>query len=228
MDKIGFLFLLLHIIKWITIKDKITSYCFDIVPLTCSPRPRQSLSIVIANVPLNIVWKVPQCPRLLNVREKLNSAGNIVICHFNSCYGNIRILCETALKRGIWTLNTIMKILSIFLLYWIITWKDKTYKLYIYLFFLGPTILKRKMKKVVLVSDQETVLLLRAYQQYPCSWDKILKHVKADIHTLADDTNQLYESATIKQLKSRLSVKLGKLLGMAEDKITNTMVKYVC
>ena len=84
------------------------------------------------------------------------------------------------------------------------------------------------MKKVVLVSDQETVLLLRAYQQYPCSWDKILKHVKADIHTLADDTNQLYESATIKQLKSRLSVKLGKLLGMAEDKITNAMVKYVC
>jgi hypothetical protein len=65
-----------------------------------------------------------------------------------------------------------------------------------------------------LISDQETLLLLRADQQYPCSWDKILKCVRDNRHTVPDDAKQLDETATIKQLKSRLSVKLGKLLGM--------------
>ena len=69
-------------------------------------------------------------------------------------------------------------------------------------------------QETLLISDQETLLLLRADQQYPCSWDKILKCVRDNRHTVPDDAKQLDETATIKQLKSRLSVKLGKLLGM--------------
>jgi hypothetical protein len=42
-----------------------------------------------------------------------------------------------------------------------------------------------------LISDQETLLLLRADQQYPCSWDKILKCVRDNRHTVPDDAKQL-------------------------------------
>ncbi|XP_052085180.1 uncharacterized protein LOC127722334, partial [Mytilus californianus] len=93
-------------------------------------------------------------------------------------------------------------------------------------FFAGPSILKRK-KKIVAVSDQELLLMLRAYQTHPCSWDRIIDTVKENIHTLTNDAQDLYKNCTNKQIRTRLSVKLGKLLALPADKIKNIMVKYV-
>ncbi|CAG2212745.1 RNF213 [Mytilus edulis] len=70
----------------------------------------------------------------------------------------------------------------------------------------GPSILKRK-KKIVSVSDQELLLMLRAYQTYPCSWDRIIETVKENIHTLTTDAQDLYKSCNKKQIRTRLSVK---------------------
>ena len=75
----------------------------------------------------------------------------------------------------------------------------------------APTILQRR-KKGIKISDQECLMLLRAYQVNPCSWERILESIQENSHTLPSDAKALYSSATKKQLKDRLSTKLGKIL----------------
>ena len=68
----------------------------------------------------------------------------------------------------------------------------------------ATTILQRR-KKAIKISDQECLMLLRAYQVNPCSWERILESIQENSHTLPSDAKALYSSATKKQLKDRLS-----------------------
>ena len=63
------------------------------------------------------------------------------------------------------------------------------------------------------------LMLLRAYQVNPCLWERILESIQENTHTLPSDAKTLYSSATQKQLKDRLSTKLGKLLLTPADKM---------
>lgn len=82
-----------------------------------------------------------------------------------------------------------------------------------------------RKKKSVFLSDQEVVLLLKAYQLHPCSWDKIIDHIKTKVDSLPDDANRLYEQATSKQLKSRISTKFAKLMATKREKIANELIR---
>ncbi|CAG2229384.1 unnamed protein product [Mytilus edulis] len=88
----------------------------------------------------------------------------------------------------------------------------------------APTILMKK-KKSVFLSEKEVLLLLKAYQTFPCSWDKIIEHMKENTNSLPEDAKKLYSEATVKQLRSRLSTKFGKLLTSSTEKISNDQIK---
>ncbi|XP_076071893.1 uncharacterized protein LOC143043493 isoform X1 [Mytilus galloprovincialis] len=88
----------------------------------------------------------------------------------------------------------------------------------------APTILMKK-KKSVFLSEKEVLLLLKAYQAFPCSWDKIIDHMKQNSNSLPEDAKKLYCEATVKQLRSRLSTKFGKLLTSSTEKISNDQIK---
>ena len=94
----------------------------------------------------------------------------------------------------------------------------------LFIFIAVPTILMKK-KKSVSLSDAEVILLLKAYQLHPCSWEKILKYMKDQDISLPADAKQLYASATAKQLKSRLSAKFGKLMALENEKISNETIR---
>ena len=62
------------------------------------------------------------------------------------------------------------------------------------------TILQKK-KKVIRLSDQETLLLLRAYQEHPSSWSEIIGTIKSNLHSLPEDARHLYNTSETKQIK---------------------------
>lgn len=70
-------------------------------------------------------------------------------------------------------------------------------------------------------------MLMRAYQVHPCSWDKILDSIKENNHTLPSAAKTLYDTASRKQLKDRVSTKLGKLLLTHSEKIANLSLRLV-
>ena len=81
-------------------------------------------------------------------------------------------------------------------------------------------------KNTIKISDQECLMLLRAYQVNPCSWERILESIQENSHTLPSDAKVLYSSATKKQLKDRLSTKRGKIFQTPADKIANLLIRY--
>ena len=88
--------------------------------------------------------------------------------------------------------------------------------------FSDTTIIQRKKKIThVSISDAEIELLLKGYQLHPYSWDRILNYVTERCENLPDEALKYYKVATKKQLKSRLSVKLGKLQQTPLSSIAN-------
>lgn len=90
----------------------------------------------------------------------------------------------------------------------------------------SDTIIQRKKKIThVSISDAEIALLLKGYQLHPCSWDRILNYVTERCENLPDEALKYYKVATIKQLKSRLSIKLGKLQQTPLSSIANESIR---
>jgi hypothetical protein len=77
----------------------------------------------------------------------------------------------------------------------------------------------------VSISDAEIELLLKGYQLHPCPWDCILNYVTERCENLPDEALKYYKVATKKQLKSRLSVKLGKLQQTPLSSIANESIR---
>ena len=88
------------------------------------------------------------------------------------------------------------------------------------------TIVQRK-KKHVRLSDEEVLMMLRSYLVHPCSWHKIIKSMKDNIHQLSEDAKQLYFESGHRQLKNRLSNKFSKLMTAPEGRIGNALIRYI-
>ena len=69
----------------------------------------------------------------------------------------------------------------------------------------------RQRRKIVPTSKQEILLLLRAYQARPGSWNDVVLEVKENIH-LPKAGPEMYKRSTQKQLRNRLSTKLEKVM----------------
>ena len=92
--------------------------------------------------------------------------------------------------------------------------------------FSDTTIIQRKKNIThVSISDAEIELLLKGYQLHPCSWDRILNYVTERCENLPDEALKYYKVATKKQLKSRLSVKVGKLQQIPLSSIANESIR---
>ena len=87
-----------------------------------------------------------------------------------------------------------------------------------------PTILM-KNKKSIPVSEKDILMSLKSYQIHPCSWDKIIDHMKANLETFPYDAKILYDDASNTQLRSRLSTKFGKIIATSTEIITNEDIK---
>ena len=72
---------------------------------------------------------------------------------------------------------------------------------------------------------QKLSSFLKGYQRHPCSWDRILNYVTERCENLPDEALKYYKVATKKQLKSRLSVKLGKLQQTPLSSIANESIR---
>ena len=88
----------------------------------------------------------------------------------------------------------------------------------------GLTILASK-KKIVPITKIEVIHFLKAYEENPCSWSKILEKMSEIYTSLPIDAQQLYLRSTAKQLKLRLSTKLGKLMTTPMDKLTDDEIR---
>ena len=88
------------------------------------------------------------------------------------------------------------------------------------------TILQER-KKVGRISEQEILLLLRAYQEHPSSWAEIIATVKTNAHSLPEDCRRLYATTKTRQLKERLCTKLGKTMISPVQNIKNGEIRYV-
>ena len=92
--------------------------------------------------------------------------------------------------------------------------------------FSDTTIIQRKKTIThVSISDAEIELLLKGYQLHPCSWDRSLNYVTERCENLPDEALKYYKVATKKQLKSRLSVKLGKFQQTPLSSIANESIR---
>ena len=79
--------------------------------------------------------------------------------------------------------------------------------------FSNTTIIQRKKKNY-------TCVFLKGYQLHPCSF-----YVTERCENLPDEALKYYKVATKKQLKSRLSVKLGKLQQTPLSSIANESIR---
>ena len=75
----------------------------------------------------------------------------------------------------------------------------------------SDTILQRK-KKSVKIDKVEIPLILRSYITHPTKWTDIIENIKQNADQLPSKAKELYLSATRRQLRDRVSVKMSKLL----------------
>ncbi|XP_060574848.1 uncharacterized protein LOC132732447 [Ruditapes philippinarum] len=86
------------------------------------------------------------------------------------------------------------------------------------------TILQRR-KRTVKFSEQEILLILRAYLTHPSKWSEIINDVKANIDQLEQATRNLYSSATNKQLRDRMWTKLSSLMSKRQENIESEPIR---
>lgn len=87
----------------------------------------------------------------------------------------------------------------------------------------SATLLQRR-RESVRMSKAEILLMLRAYQQHPTQWNDIIDEIFQNIDQLPAQTAAAYNRLSRKQLKSRLSTKLQKL--MANRMIPDPDIRY--
>ena len=98
-------------------------------------------------------------------------------------------------------------------------------KVNLYCIFLGKTLLGRRRLKVIF-SDQEKLLLLRAYQAHPCDWNNVISTMRDNLDNLPNEkVRNFYKEASIKSLKDRLCGKLSGMLKNSEKE--SDEVRYV-
>ncbi|VDI35282.1 Hypothetical predicted protein [Mytilus galloprovincialis] len=88
----------------------------------------------------------------------------------------------------------------------------------------GVTILSAK-KKLIAIAKDEIIMFLKAYEANPCSWTHIIAEMMVNVTGLNQDLQDLYRRYTVKQLKLRLSTKLGKLVATPLEKIADEEVR---
>ncbi|XP_033733495.1 uncharacterized protein LOC117322668 [Pecten maximus] len=81
----------------------------------------------------------------------------------------------------------------------------------------SDTILSKRTSKNIPFGRQEILLLLRAYQVHPCSWAEVISEIQENKNQLPSSTRNLYNTATISQLKGRLSTNLSKRMKESSD-----------
>lgn len=92
-------------------------------------------------------------------------------------------------------------------------------------FFSKGTILANGKKKRVKTARLEILLFLRSYSAHPCSWTDILDTMKGNMSQLPDAVKELYNSASRKQLRDRLSAQLNRLLSKPSNKIEDEEIR---
>ena len=83
--------------------------------------------------------------------------------------------------------------------------------------------LMSKRKTMIPIGKEETLMLLRAYKCHPGAWSEIIDDIKLNMEGLPGKVQVMYSTASTKQLRDRLGVKLRKLL--ASTKIDNTQIR---
>ena len=91
--------------------------------------------------------------------------------------------------------------------------------------FAERTFLQRR-RKPVRFSKQELLVVLRAYREHPSRWDEILGDIRENLDLFPEAAREIYRVATVKQLRERISSKLGKLIA-TRDAIQDDDIRYV-
>ena len=81
-------------------------------------------------------------------------------------------------------------------------------------------------RRKVPFSNEEIILILRAYQANPSYWTEIINDIKANLEQLSPGHQRLYQGSSVKQLKDRVSNKSGRLLHTNPDTIEVPDISY--
>lgn len=76
---------------------------------------------------------------------------------------------------------------------------------------------------MVAIGKEETLMLLRAYQNHPCVWGEIIEELKDNLQTLPNEAQDLYRNASLKKLRDRLGGKLRKLMAAKKKQMTTVI-----
>ena len=90
--------------------------------------------------------------------------------------------------------------------------------------FSEETVFQRK-NMLIRISEQEVLMMLRAYQEHASPWAAIIQTMRLNKHMLPDDARDMYRTAGMKQIKDRLCGKLNKLMSMDMSKIKSEDVR---
>lgn len=74
-------------------------------------------------------------------------------------------------------------------------------------------------------TDQEILLILRAYVEMPSQWRGILASVKDNVHLLAENARNYYNTTAPAVLISRIRMKTGNLLKTDVATIENADIR---
>jgi hypothetical protein len=87
--------------------------------------------------------------------------------------------------------------------------------------FVGTILRRRKVR----FTDDEILLILRAYLAHPSKWIDVIAEVKANQHVLDEHTRELYAHSSDKQLRERMSTKLHSLMSKNQNEFNNVDIR---
>ena len=90
-----------------------------------------------------------------------------------------------------------------------------------------PGVNARRRRKLT-IGKEETLLILRAYEQHPSQWKAIIDDIKANMDRLPNTHQQLYITATTRQLRDRISSEFTRIIYSNIDAIEDDDIRYVC
>ena len=76
------------------------------------------------------------------------------------------------------------------------------------------------------INKEETLLILRAYINHPTSWHDVLDEVKRNTDVLTPGAREIYTTGSTKQLRDRMSGKLGSLVKKRPEEIPDADIRY--
>ncbi|MES9879524.1 MAG: hypothetical protein ABW185_01430 [Sedimenticola sp.] len=84
----------------------------------------------------------------------------------------------------------------------------------------------QRMKKVT-ISKEESILIARAYVLHPSKWSDVVQDIKQNLDQLPKKARELYQTATDRQLRDRVSTKLGKLTSIPLASVEDADLRYI-